>query len=94
MKRETQAWTAGWDYINELFRLMEYAILNIRAIFCDRPFPTALLESLAQLKASKSSVLRVLLQSLDELQSNRCKFMALQITYAEALVDIMGLLHR
>jgi hypothetical protein len=102
MKRETQAWTAGWDYITDLFRLMEYAILNLRqqkppratAVFCDRPSPTALLESLAQLKASKPSVLRVLSQSLDELQSNRCKFMAVQITCTEALVNIMGLLHR
>ncbi|CAJ0548499.1 Ff.00g021120.m01.CDS01 [Fusarium sp. VM40] len=102
MKRETQAWTAGWDYITDLFRLMEYAILNLRqqkppkatAVFCERPSPTALLESLAQLKASKPFVLRVLSQSPDELQSNRCKFMAVQITCTEALVNIMGLLHR
>ncbi|EXK80186.1 hypothetical protein FOQG_15266 [Fusarium oxysporum f. sp. raphani 54005] len=102
MSRETQAWTAGWDYITDLFRLMEYAILNLRqrkphrdvvAVFCDRPSPRALLDSLDQLKASKPFILRVLSQSHDDFQSNRCKFMAVQITCTEALVNIMGLLH-
>ncbi|KAF5598649.1 C6 transcription factor [Fusarium pseudocircinatum] len=102
MSRDTQAWTAGWDYITDLFRLMEYAILNLRqrkphrgviAVYCDRPSPNALLESLDQLKASKPFILRVLSRPHDDLQSNRCKFMKVQITCTEALVNIMGLLH-
>lgn len=49
MDSETQAWTAGWDYITDLFRLLEYAIFGLRAcknrkavlaVFCDRPSPT------------------------------------------------------
>ncbi|QPC78171.1 hypothetical protein HYE68_008923 [Fusarium pseudograminearum] len=102
MTRETQAWTAGWDYITDLFRLMEYTILNLRqqnhakAVFTalrDRPSPEALLESLKHLKANKPFILRVLSQPHDELQSNRCKYMAVQITCTEALVNIMALLH-
>ncbi|RGP80749.1 c6 transcription factor [Fusarium longipes] len=102
MKRETQAWTAGWDYITDLFRLMEYAILNLRqqnqtkavfSTFRNHPSPNALLESLHQLKAGKPFILRFLSQPHDELQSNRCKYMKVQITCTEALVNIMALLH-
>ncbi|KAF5680057.1 maltose fermentation regulatory MAL33 [Fusarium heterosporum] len=102
MKRETQAWTAGWDYITDLFRLMEYAILNLRqqnhpkavfTTFHDRPSPNALLESLSRLKTNKPFILRVLSQPHDEFQSNRCRYMAVQITCTEALVNIMALLH-
>ncbi|KAF4446838.1 hypothetical protein F53441_9542 [Fusarium austroafricanum] len=104
MKRETQVWTAGWDYITDLFRLMEYAILNLRqrkpqrdvvAAFYNRAPPTSILDSLAQVKADKPFILRVLSQSQahNDFQSNRCKFMAVQITCTEALVNIMGLLH-
>ncbi|OBS15183.1 hypothetical protein FPOA_13925 [Fusarium poae] len=99
---QISAWTAGWDYITDLFRLMEYTILNLRqqnhakAVFTalrDRPSPEALLESLKHLKANKPFILRLLSHPHDELQSNRCKYMAVQITCTEALVNIMALLH-
>jgi hypothetical protein len=98
MDPEAQAWTAGWDYITDLFRLLEYAIFSLRgcknrkavlAVLCDRPSPTTLLESLATLKASKPRIL----SSAAEFQSNRCKYMAVQISCTETMVNIMALLY-
>ena len=121
MDPEAQAWTAGWDYITDLFRLLEYAIFSLRgsssgssrgrnaslAVLCDRPSPTTLLGSLARLKAGKPHIL--LGSGGGEpgsnnnsggggggggcFQSNRCKYMGVQITSTEALVDIMALLY-
>lgn len=31
MEPETQAWTAGWDYITDLSRVLEYAMLSLRS---------------------------------------------------------------
>ncbi|ETN40931.1 uncharacterized protein HMPREF1541_05211 [Cyphellophora europaea CBS 101466] len=102
MEPEAQAWTAGWDYITDLFRLLEYAIFSLRgcksrkatlAVFCDKPSPTTLLDGLARLKANKP---RILTESNDfgtGLESNRCKYMAVQITCTESLVNIMALLY-
>jgi hypothetical protein len=62
MEPEMCAWTAGWDYITDLFRLLEYAIFSLRgcknrkavlSVFCERPSPLTLLDGLARLKASK-----------------------------------------
>lgn len=102
MDLETHAWTAGWDYITDLFRLLEYAIFSLHgcknrkpllAVLCDRPSPATLLDSLARLKASKSRILLGLAEPDSSFQSNRCKFMAVQITCTEALVTIMALLY-
>ena len=102
MDPETQAWTAGWDYITDLFRLLEYAIFSLRAsktrkavlaVFCDRPSPTTLLDSLTRLKANKP---RSIFDSPDDsshFQTNRCRYMAVQITCTETLVTILGLLY-
>jgi hypothetical protein len=99
MEPEMQAWTAGWDYITDLFRLLEYAIFSLRgcknrkaalAVFCERPSPATLIDGLARLKASKPRIL----QDLDDIiQSNRCKYMTVQITCTETLVNIMALLY-
>lgn len=102
MEPETQAWTAGWDYITDLFRLMEYAIFSLRggknrkavlAVFCERPSPTTLLDALARLKSSKPRILLRLAEPESAFQSNRCKYMAVQITCTETLVNIMALLY-
>ncbi|KAJ5585111.1 uncharacterized protein N7459_004911 [Penicillium hispanicum] len=102
MDPETHAWTAGWDYITDLFRLLEYAIFCLHgcknrkallAVFCDRPSPTTLLDSLARLKASKPRILSTLSAPDDGCQSNRCSYMAVQITCTETLVTIMALLY-
>ncbi|KAH7028155.1 uncharacterized protein B0I36DRAFT_365262 [Microdochium trichocladiopsis] len=103
MSPETQAWTAGWDYITDLFRLLEYAIFSLRgcknrrtalAIFCDKPSPTTLLDGLARLKANKPHMLHALtVNQDDDSQSNRCKYMAVQILCTETLVNIMALLY-
>lgn len=102
MEPETHAWTAGWDYITDLFRLLEYAILSLRggknrkpvlAVLCDRPSPTTLLDSLAQLKAGKPRILHGLAEPDGGFQSNRCKYMAVQIICTETLVNIMALLY-
>jgi hypothetical protein len=99
MEPEKQAWTAGWDYITDLFRLLEYAIFSLRgsknrkavlSVFCERPSPTTLLDALARLKASKSRILHDLVGAF---QSNRCRYMAVQITCTETLVNIMALLY-
>jgi hypothetical protein len=58
-------------------------------VLCDRPSPTTLLESLATLKASKPRIL----SSAAEFQSNRCKYMAVQISCTETMVNIMALLY-
>jgi Fungal specific transcription factor domain/Fungal Zn(2)-Cys(6) binuclear cluster domain len=101
MDPETSAWTAGWDYITDLFRLLEYAIFSLRerknhkavfAVLCDRPSPTTLLDSLARLKASKPRIL-LLDSNGNDCQSNRCRYMAIQITCTESLVNIMALLY-
>jgi hypothetical protein len=99
MEPETQAWTAGWDYVTDLFRLLEYAIFSLRgcknrkailSAFCDRPSPMTLVDALARLKASKPCILR----DLDaEFTSDRCKYMSVQITCTETLVNIMALLY-
>lgn len=102
MEPETHAWTAGWDYITDLFRLLEYAMSSLRgcrnrkAVFtalCDRPSPTTLLDSLARLKADKPRILLRLGEPQSSFQSNRCKYMAVQITCTETLVNIMALLY-
>ncbi|KAF3810828.1 hypothetical protein GCG54_00003005 [Colletotrichum gloeosporioides] len=102
MDPETQAWTAGWDYITDLFRLLEYAIFSLHgcknrkavlAVLYDKPAPTTLLNSLAQLKANKSRILLGLTEADGEFQSNRCKYMSVQITCTETLVNIMALLY-
>ncbi|RMZ92185.1 hypothetical protein DV736_g566, partial [Chaetothyriales sp. CBS 134916] len=102
MNPETNAWTAGWDYITDLFRLLEYAIFSLRgsrnrkavfAALCDRPSPTTLLDSLARLKAGKPRILLRLTEPESSFQSNRCKYMAVQITCTETLVSIMVLLY-
>ena len=99
MDPEMQAWTAGWDYITDLFRLLEYAILSLRgcknrnavlAGFCDPPSPATLLDGLVRLKASKPCILQTL---NDNCRSNRCTYMAVQITCTETLVNIMALLY-
>jgi hypothetical protein len=102
MELETQAWTAGWDYITDLFRLLEYAIFSLRgcknrkavlAVFCERPSPTTLLDGLARLKAGKPRILLELSEPDGDFQSNRCKYMAVQITCTETLVNVMALLY-
>ncbi|KXJ88411.1 hypothetical protein Micbo1qcDRAFT_150888 [Microdochium bolleyi] len=103
MSPETQAWTAGWDYITDLFRLLEYAIFSLHgcknrrtalAIFCDKPSPTTLLDGLFRLKAAKPHMLHDLtINQDDDSQSNRCKYMAVQILCTETLVNIMALLY-
>ncbi|TPX13618.1 uncharacterized protein E0L32_006089 [Thyridium curvatum] len=100
MEPETQAWTAGWDYITDLYRLLEYAMFSLRgcknrkpilAGLLDRPSPTTLLDSLHRLKAAKP---RILLADPDSaFQSNRCKYMAVEIICMETLVNIMALLY-
>jgi hypothetical protein len=99
MAVETQVWTAGWGYITDLFRLLEYAIFSLRgcmnrksmlAVFCERPPPATLLDGLARLKASKP---RLLQDANSYFQSNRCRYMAMQITCTETLVNIMALLY-
>lgn len=101
MEPETQAWTAGWDYITDLFRVLEYAMLGLRsykvrkpelAALYDRPSPQKLLDSLAQIRSNKPRVLVGLAKPDGEYQSNRCKYMAVQITCTETLVNIMALL--
>lgn len=102
MAPETNAWTAGWDYITDLVRLLEYAIFSLRgsrnrkAVFAalsDRPSPTTLLDSLARLKTDKPRILLRLTEPESSFQSNRCKYMAVQITCTETLVNIMALLY-
>lgn len=102
MDSETQAWTVGWDYITDLFRFLEYAIFSLRAckdrkaalaVLCDRPSPTTLLDSLARLKASKPRTLASLNEPGSHFKSNRCKYMAVQITCTEALATILALLY-
>ncbi|KAH0292108.1 hypothetical protein KCU62_g2322, partial [Aureobasidium sp. EXF-3399] len=102
MDPEIQAWIIGWDYITDLFRLLEYAIIGLRAcknrkallaVLCDRPSPTMLLDSLAQLKANKSRTLTRLNDSDGEYSSNRCKYMAVQINCTETITTIMALLY-
>jgi hypothetical protein len=107
MSAEMHAWTVGWSYVTDLFRLLEYAISCLRgarggntggtgrkaclAVLCERPAPTTLVDSLSQLKASKPRILRGL--GVGELQSNRCMYMSVQITCTETLVSIMALLY-
>ncbi|GKT49681.1 uncharacterized protein ColSpa_09862 [Colletotrichum spaethianum] len=102
MDPETQAWTAGWDYITDLFRLLEYAIFSLHgcknrkallAVLYDKPSPMTLLNSLVQLRAIKSPILLGLTEPGDGFQSNRCKYMSVQITCTERLVNIMALLY-
>lgn len=102
MEPETHAWTAGWDYITDLFRLLEYAIFSLRgcknrkavlSVFCDRPSPTTLIDSLSRLKASKPRILCGSGEPDSRFQSNRCKYMTVQIICTEALVNIMALLY-
>ncbi|KAH0336625.1 hypothetical protein KCU81_g8465, partial [Aureobasidium melanogenum] len=102
MDPETQSWTAGWDYITDLFRVLEYAIFGLRAcknrkailaVFCDRPSPTMLLDSLAQLKASKPRTLTRVNDSDSDGLSNRCRYMAVQISCTETTTTIMALLY-
>ncbi|KAI1627409.1 fungal-specific transcription factor domain-containing protein [Exophiala viscosa] len=100
MDAETQAWTLGWDYITDLFRLLEYAISSLRGknrkpglvVFHDGPSPTTLLGSLARLKAGKSRTLLYWTEPGNQSQSNRCRYMTVQINCTEALVSIMTLL--
>ena len=103
MPPETQAWTVGWDYITDLFRLLEYAMFCLRgcknrrsalAVFCDKPLPTTLLDGLARIKHNKPHMLYDLTVDQDDHRaSNRCKYMAVQILCTETLVNVMALLY-
>lgn len=102
MDIETQAWTAGWDYITDLFRLLEYAIFSLRGCksrsalltaLCDRPSPSALLNSLSELRDTRPQILLGLSEQDGQLQSNRCKYMEVQIACTETLVTTMALLY-
>ncbi|GAB7335702.1 hypothetical protein MBLNU13_g08007t2 [Cladosporium sp. NU13] len=102
MDTETQAWTAGWDYITDLFRLLEYAIFSLRGCksrsalltaLCDRPSPSMLLNSLAELRDTKPQILLGLSEANGQIQSNRCRYMAVQIACTETLVTTMALLY-
>lgn len=86
---ETRAWTAGWDYITDLFRLLEYAIFSLRgcknrkaalAVFCDKPSPVTLLDGLARLRAGKPRILTDFPGPGEMPRSNRCRYMDVQIT--------------
>lgn len=104
MAPETRAWTAGWDYITDLFRILEYTISSLRRVkdrrpalagLCDGLPPTTLVDSLGRLKTNKPRILLGINErsGSGDLQSNRCKYMSVQITCAEALVTIMTLLY-
>lgn len=102
MDLETHAWTAGWDYITDLFRLLEYAIFSIRghqnrksvfSVLCERPSPTTLFDSFTRLKAKKSPILLKLERQHIRFQSNRCKYIAAQVASTETLIHIMTLLY-
>ncbi|KAK2037951.1 hypothetical protein LZ31DRAFT_570469 [Colletotrichum somersetense] len=102
MDPETQAWTAGWDYITDLFRLLEYAIFSLHgcknrkpllAVLYNKPSPMTLLNSLIQLKGSKPSILIGSTDPHDSFQSNRCRYMHVQTICTETLVHIMALLY-
>lgn len=102
MNTETQAWTAGWDYITDLFRLLEYAIFSLHGCkprktvltaLCDRPSPEVLLNSLTELRESRPHILQDLNEPSSDLQSNRCRYMTVQIACTETLVSTMALLY-
>lgn len=91
---DAQAWISGWDYITDLFRLLEYAMFSLKASktrkavlasFCERPSSTALLHSLAQLKAGKPRILLEMGQNPTDFQSNRCRYLAVQIICTETV---------
>ncbi|PNS17214.1 hypothetical protein CAC42_7268 [Sphaceloma murrayae] len=98
---DCQAWISGWDYITDLFRLLEYAIYSLRACktrkavlssFCERPTPATLFDALARLKAGKPRIL-LGIEHQNDFQSNRCRYLAVQIICTETLVNIMALLY-
>jgi hypothetical protein len=89
---DAQAWISGWGYITDLFILLEYAMLSMRvsktrkpvlSSFCEPPSSTALLSSLAKQKAEKPSILLGLGQLQNDFQSNRCRYLAVQIICTE-----------
>lgn len=91
---DAQAWISGWDYITDLFRLLEYAMLSLRvsktrkvvlSSFCEPPSSDALLFSLANLKAGKPRILLEVGQSQKDFQSNRCRYLAVQIICTETV---------
>lgn len=82
IEADVQAWISGWDYITDLYRLLEYAMLSLRisktrkpvlSLFCERPSSKDLLSSLFELKAGKPRILSGLGKSKNDFQSNRCK---------------------
>lgn len=94
---DAQAWISGWDYITDLFRLLEYAMLSLRisktrkpvlSSFCERPSSNELLSSLAKLKAGKPRILLGLGKLQNDFQSNRCRYLAVQIICTE-LVSVL-----
>lgn len=102
MDRETQVWTAGWDYITDLFRLLEYSMFSLRggknrkallAAFCDKPSPITLMDGLSRAKSKKPHILLDLEVSQTVSQSNRCQYMAVQVLCTETLVNVMSLLY-
>jgi hypothetical protein len=102
MNSETRAWTAGWDYITDLFRLLEYAIFSLHGCksrrafltaLCDRPSPETLLDSLEQLKRGRPRILLSLAEPDGCIASKRCSYMAVQIACTETLITVMALLY-
>lgn len=95
---DAQTWISGWDYITDLYRLLEYAMLSLRisktrkpvlSSFCERPSSRELLSSLSELKAGKPRILLELAKSQNHFQSNRCRYLAVQIICTE-LVSIFN----
>lgn len=104
MDIETQAWTVGWDYITDLFRFLEHAIFNLRpcgkdqnrvglAMFRTRSSPTALLDSLTLIKENKPRILARVSNESGYFGTDRCRYMAVQISCTETLATIMALLY-
>jgi hypothetical protein len=102
MNSETRAWTAGWDYITDLFRLLEYAIFSLHGCksrrafltaLCDRPSPETLIDSLAQLKRGRPRILLSLAEPDGCIASKRCSYMPVQIACTENLITVTALLY-
>ena len=94
---DAQAWISGWDYITDLFRLQEYAMLSLRiskqrkevlSSFCERPSSADLLASLDKLKAGKPQILLGIGKSHNDFQSNRCRYLAVQIICTETVSHV------
>ncbi|KAF5643589.1 c6 transcription factor [Fusarium sp. NRRL 25303] len=95
MSRETQAWTAGWDYITDLFRLMEALLDSLDQLKASKPFILRVLsQSHDDLQSNRSpvdEVIKVAEEFLNEI--TEASLIMFKVASSQIVHQLLGVGH-